>query len=271
MNGPLIPGGYILLSRKLIESEIMKKPPLYLKVWIWLLLKASHGPYKNLDRGEYITSIPEIQEAMSWMVGYRKVRPSYKQIRDILDWLRNPCEGNTMGNTNGNMIDTTKVTHGIKLKIANYDFYQNPQNYEGHNEGQNERNVEETRKEKQGQNRNKNNDNKDNENIYSLLFEHWNSKKIIVHQKLTDEFKKDIDKALKQSSLEEIIKAIDHYAEAYHDPKYEYCKYKWGIHEFLTRKEGYKRFLDDGSKWLNYLRHKNNQQTDKPKSRYREE
>jgi len=109
------------------------------------------------------------------------------------------------------------------------------------------------------------------DNIYYAIFEHWNSKKIIVHQKLTDEFKKDIDKALKQSSLEEIKKAIDHYAEAYHDPKYEYCKYKWGLHEFLTRKEGYKRFLDDGSKWLNYLRFKNEQQQDKPKSRYREE
>jgi len=43
MKEILIPGGYILLSRKLIESEIFKKPPLYIKVWNYLLLKAQHN------------------------------------------------------------------------------------------------------------------------------------------------------------------------------------------------------------------------------------
>ena len=124
MKESMIPGGYILLSRRLIESKIMKKPPLYLKVWVWLLLKAQHEPYKDLDRGEWVTNIPEIQEAMSWMVGYRKVTPSYKQIRSVLDWLRYPCEGNAEGNTEDGMIDITKGTHKIKIKIVNYDFYQ---------------------------------------------------------------------------------------------------------------------------------------------------
>ena len=269
MKEPLILGGYILLSRKLIESEIMKKPPLYLKVWAWLLLKAQHQNYKGLNRGQLLTSIPEIREAMAYKVGYRVEKPTKKQIWGVLDWLRNPYEGTTKGTTdvttNEPMIVTTKVTHGILVNIVKYDLYQTSQNYEGNNEGNDEGNNEgiakELRRERQGNNINKNdkndkNDKNEKKNIYNIVFDHWNSKNIIVHKKLTDEFKKDIDKALKESTQEEILKTINHYAEAYHDPSYEYCSYKWGIHEFLTRKEGYKRFLDDGSKWLNYLKHK---------------
>lgn len=36
------------------------------------------------------------------------------------------------------MIGTTKGTHGMVITILNYDFYQNPKNYEGHNEGHDE-------------------------------------------------------------------------------------------------------------------------------------
>jgi len=43
-----IPGGYILLSRRLIESEIWDKPPMYLKVWIYILTKARHKANQNL-------------------------------------------------------------------------------------------------------------------------------------------------------------------------------------------------------------------------------
>ena len=70
--------GYILESRKILESEIWNKPPLYFKVWHYLLLNAQHGDYKGLKRGQLITSIPEIQEACSYNVGYRKVKPSKK-------------------------------------------------------------------------------------------------------------------------------------------------------------------------------------------------
>ena len=96
----------------------------------------------------------------------------------------------------------------------------------------------------------------ENDILLSEIFDYWNAKKIIVHKELTDEFKKDIQKVLSETTADEIKKAMDHYAEMFHDKGYEFCNYKWGIHEFLTRKEGYKRFLDDGSKWLNYLRHK---------------
>jgi len=52
----------------------------YFKIWTWLLLKAQHKDYGNLKRGQLITSIAEIQEAMSYKVGFRTEKPSKKQV-----------------------------------------------------------------------------------------------------------------------------------------------------------------------------------------------
>jgi hypothetical protein len=98
----VIPGGYILLARKIIESEIWKKPPLYLKVWVYLLARAQHSKYKNLEKGQLITSIPEIQENCSWYVGCRKVMPSKDQIFQIIEFLRTQRGGNAESNAESN-------------------------------------------------------------------------------------------------------------------------------------------------------------------------
>ncbi|MCR3760389.1 hypothetical protein KYB31_15535 [Clostridium felsineum] len=159
MKEPKIKGGYILLSRGLIESEIFKKPPLYLKVWIYLLSKAQHKDFKALKRGQLWTDIPEIQEACSWYVGYRKEKPSKKQIYTILEWLRNPYERDNEGTAKGTMIGTTKGTQGMLVNIDKYRFYQDSKNYEGNDEGNDERTAKELRREEQGNNINKNDKN----------------------------------------------------------------------------------------------------------------
>ena len=126
-------GGYILLARQMLESEIMNKPPLYFKLWAWMLLRAKFKPQKGLSRGQFKTSIKEMQEAMSYQVGYRKEAPSAKQIRGVYESL-----------TKGSMIGTTKGTGGMIITILNYDKYQDPKTYEGHNEGAHEGKVEGT-------------------------------------------------------------------------------------------------------------------------------
>jgi uncharacterized protein YneF (UPF0154 family) len=118
-----IEGGYILFARKTLESEIMDKPPLYFKLWGWMLMQAKFKPKNGLNRGQFKTSIKEMQSAMSYLVGYRKETPTAKQIRGIYESL-----------TKGSMIGTTKVTGGLIITILNYDKYQDPKNYEGHNE-----------------------------------------------------------------------------------------------------------------------------------------
>jgi len=102
----------------------MEKPPLYLKLWTWMLIKANFKDDKKLKRGQLFTTIEGMRDAMTYSVGYRKNRPTTKQIRGVYDFL-----------TRGTMTGITKVTGGMVITILNYDKYQNPKNYEGHNEG----------------------------------------------------------------------------------------------------------------------------------------
>lgn len=64
-----------------------------------------------------------MQDCCSYKVGYRLERPSIDQIRSAYEAL-----------TKATMITTAKTTRGLIITICNYDFYQNPTNYETHNE-----------------------------------------------------------------------------------------------------------------------------------------
>ena len=126
MNHEFIQGGYILLSRKLLKNGIMEKPPLYLKLWIWMLMQASFKDHGDLKRGQFFTSLERMREAMAYKIGCCTRRPTKKEIRGVIDFL-----------TKGTTMVTTKVTHGMIITILNYDHYQQMQNYEGHSEGHN--------------------------------------------------------------------------------------------------------------------------------------
>lgn len=93
-------------------------------------------------------------------------------------------------------------------------------------------------------------------NIYIVVFEAWNQQKIIVHRELTDKMKKAIDKAVGQDGLEKVLLAMSRFGTMFHDPDCTWCKYAWGLDDFLERKKGYRYFLDDGGKWINYKQQK---------------
>lgn len=160
--------GYVMIDRGIVESEIWDKPPLYIKVWLLLIVKAQHAGYKGLRRGQLYTSIDEIREACAWKSGWRKEKPSKKQIWDILEWLRNPRGGNDGGNHGGSMVVTTKATHGMLITLCNYNVYQDPKRYGGNHGGTAEVTTEELRRSQQGNNTNKNDKNdKNDKNIHS--------------------------------------------------------------------------------------------------------
>jgi len=127
MKKELIPCGYILFSRKILKSGIMEKPPLHLKLWTWMLMKAKFKDTDDLKRGQLFTTIEEMRNAMGYKIGYRKERPTIKQIRGVYEGL-----------SRGTMISIAKVTGGMVITILNYDKYQNPENYEGQTQGHNE-------------------------------------------------------------------------------------------------------------------------------------
>ena len=87
-------------------------------------------------------------------------------------------------------------------------------------------------------------------NIYSHIFEYWNSKKIIVHKSLTKDIEKAIEKVLKKYSEIEIVQAIDTYSEILESGFY--FNYRWSLVDFLNRKNGISTFMEDGSNKANY-------------------
>ena len=129
-----------MLSRQLLESEIMEKPPLFFKLWNWILLQANHRESKGqLQRGELVATLQDLIGVGGYRVGYRREHPTKKQVRAALDWFREQ-----------NMIKTRKTTRGMIITVLKYDLYQNPDNYkeppmkvrrrapEGHSEGHDE-------------------------------------------------------------------------------------------------------------------------------------
>lgn len=134
----------------------MKKPPEYMKVWLYLLAKANHQDNGRLQRGQGFVSTTELIDVLSYNVGYRIERPAKKKVWGIIDWLRNPYEGNDEGDTNDPMIETTRVTHGMVYTVCKYDLYQYSGNYKGNSESNNEDDAKETRREEKGNNNNKN-------------------------------------------------------------------------------------------------------------------
>ena len=222
--------GYILLSRTLLESDIWKKPPMYQKVWIYLLSNAQYKPYKQLERGQLFTSIPDIQQGCSYYVGYRKEIPSKDQIYKILSYLREPHESNNESKcesgTKATMITTTKATHGILVTICNFNEYQDTTFYESNNEANNESGAKPTTKVKRKKSSTNNineerlikisNENiyrdfsADNKELFTALSE-WEKMRRLIKSPLSDKAKELSLTALKKLSLnpKEQIKIIN--------------------------------------------------------------
>lgn len=117
--------GYILLARRLFkpDSQMMSKPPLHFKLWSWMIERAEWRGGGRLRRGQFHTSIAEMQNAMSYYKGFIKKTPSPDQIRSAYEAF-----------VEAMMITTTKATRGMVVTILNYNRYQNPENYVAHSE-----------------------------------------------------------------------------------------------------------------------------------------
>lgn len=132
------------MARRLLKSGIMDKPPLWIKLFLWMLLRANKTEgYNGLKVGEFYTNIREMREAMTFYVGYRKEEPSIKQIRGVYESLSGGTAGGIASGIE-KMIDSEplKGKRGLKISICNYEFYQNPKNYEGHSKKRSKKSSE---------------------------------------------------------------------------------------------------------------------------------
>ena len=84
------------------------------------------------------------------------------------------------------------------------------------------------------------------------IFEHWNSKGIMVHRKCSRRIPLILKRITEDFTKEEIMQSIDNYATVYHDSNY-YFNYKWNLETFLQKSNTLPDFMNDGSKWLSYI------------------
>jgi len=98
---------------------------------------------------------------------------------------------------------------------------------------------------------------KDNfkDSIYTV-FEHWNSKKIIVHRELTQAIRSAINARLKSYSIEKLLDAIDNYHLVLVGDEF-YWTYKWPIKTFMNP-NNVDRFISENDPFTNYRRKGNN-------------
>lgn len=146
----MIEGGYILQPRCFDNSEAAHFPPCTREVWFFLLRNVNHKDNGKFKRGSGLFHLEDIQDALSWDVGFRKMTYSKPQISKALQRLAGNSSSSTAKESRrdheGSMIETTKATRGVFVTIRNYDKYQNPKNYEGNDEG----NAKETRRKREG-------------------------------------------------------------------------------------------------------------------------
>jgi len=218
----MIKGGYILQPRKIDESDIQECPPHVREIWLYLLRKANHKdtPNKKLQKGQLLTSYKKIINDLSWKVGYRT--ENYK---------KHHCETAMKVLTRLNMITTTKTTRGIIVTICNYEYYQNPKNYENHNGNDNKT----TTKPQSTDTIDKNVKNEKNEkNIYTDFIKKFNEisgRKFGSEKKAERQFKARLKEGWTMQDFEIAIKNL--YKSKHHREN----NFKWATPELITRSD----------------------------------
>jgi len=86
-------------------------------------------------------------------------------------------------------------------------------------------------------------------NIYSV-FDFWNRQEIVKHR-VFEKFKSCISASLKHFTAGEIIQAIVNYKTVLDGPEY-YFSHRWTLQEFLVRKGGLEKFLDQAKPFENF-------------------
>jgi len=142
MNQDLIPGGFFMTARKIFNSELWKKPPMYLKLWLWIVGNANHSDSKDgkVKRGQLITSYDIMANTLGYCHNRQLIFPTIKQLRIILQWLEDhdmikviplkASDSRTSANW-GRHHGQTRAYIGLLIHIVNYDTYQDIEVYKG--------------------------------------------------------------------------------------------------------------------------------------------
>lgn len=215
------------------------------EAWKDLIKMVNHEDKKTMQgndlitvkRGDRLTSIKKLEKRWKW---------SNTKVKSFLTLLQND-----------NMIKF-ESTYGKNtlITIVNYEKWQG--NKEDSEEEKEEKNITNTSQEHHEsiseafqKHTNKNDKElKELKEIYIQVFEHWNSKEIIVHRELTQKRKSVINARLEKYTLEEIIKTIDNYSEILKSDLH-YYSHKFTLDNFLNPKN-FENFTDKNNPFENY-------------------
>jgi hypothetical protein len=135
--------GYFKIARVLYEvpSAIWLKPPLYLKLLLWIVGEALYEPGLRkgfpCERGEFVTQYDEIRKALAYKKNRELIVPSKKQIRVMLEWMQCNDIITYRGVKKIELPNrgTPKVRTGYyvatHITVVNYDTYQSEESYKG--------------------------------------------------------------------------------------------------------------------------------------------
>ena len=125
-----LPGGCILLARKIEQSDIWtKKPCWWLKVWEYILLKVNHKPNNMFDRGQNFFSRNEIYQ--NCYLKNEGIKP--ETTDNVLRWLKRTTQ-----------ITTQKTTRGIIITVLKYSVYQSLSSYKNDTENDTKNDIKTT-------------------------------------------------------------------------------------------------------------------------------
>ena len=120
MSQPAIPGGYILLARRVRQTELWAGPAWKLKLWLHILMQASHADdaRSGLKRGQCLITYADLQA----MLAERRGNSTWQPTRAMLsrEIARHVDAGRLLAR---------RTTRGTVLTIVNYATYQDPANY----------------------------------------------------------------------------------------------------------------------------------------------
>lgn len=108
-----IAGGCILLSRQILTSEIWRKPPEYLKTFLYILLKVNHKDGLFPKGSNFFNFTEQKPDGVS-----------INQVYKFLSWAKSEKV---------QILATQKSTRGIVIKVNNYERYQTLENYQRQN------------------------------------------------------------------------------------------------------------------------------------------
>ena len=139
----MIPHGYYLKARCIQNSAVVNTPPYVREIWDYLCGNANRIDIKQdgdiIKRGQLLVSYKDIIEHLCWYVGYRKMKYSENHMKKGMRYL-----------TKELMITKEKKPRGVLITVCNYDYYQDPKNYERTNKKTNERTTKEPRGNQEG-------------------------------------------------------------------------------------------------------------------------